>query len=549
MYFGKDILMISITRPFWLELNVPLGIVKQEYMKYLLYEKEFINSTDDAIKYLKSIIENLQKDLISWEKSNNARNVIIDLYTILDKCFRFYINQKKTRTMFVENNINPSVTTYEINRNMSLNTISAINLWLENSLIFQNLKTEYVKPKDPPIIDNKLFVDLYIYGLVSRSLTLLSLNKREKTRLFYEGVIINLIDNNVEPIELKKYIPETYFITQVTGNQRVFKLTKNEYKKADSSAFGIGFKNASDISFLLSLRLFETIKKYDLKNGERSLVAFKKNIFISLINRYSKGKVDGNAFFNAFVMNRERINKNKSDSDVCIWKLGVNKYRHEIRPFICLEDNTVFTSYCALVQARELWLTFFENGGMVYTDNDDELTEGLSKRNIELSKQLVQIIIEKLEMHCGKGILKTEVDYKRIFGQQKNDYGDYDIIYYAKEIKELFVIEAKFFSDSYNASSMVTDYQKLFKKNGYYDHCRKRCDLVLKHPQKIKEFIGVEGEIKVHFLFISSKPLQIDFTDKDGIVSFPCVSIFDKYLEGKLLSEDGKRIVRPTKTI
>ena len=549
MYFGKDILMISITRPFWLELNVPLGIVKQEYMKYLLYEKGFINSTDDAIKYLKSIIENLQKDLISWEKSNNARNVIIDLYTILDKCFRFYIDQKKTRTMFVENNINPSVTTYEINRNMSLNTISAINLWLENSLIFQNLKTEYVKPKDPPIIDNKLFVDLYIYGLVSRSLTLLSLNKREKTRLFYEGVIINLIDNNVEPIELKKYVPETYFITQVTGNQRVFKLTKNEYKKADSSAFGIGFKNASDISFLLSLRLFETIKKYDLKNGERSLVAFKKNNFISLINRYSKGKVDGNAFFNAFVMNRERINKNKSDSDVCIWKLGVNKYRHEIRPFICLEDNTVFTSYCALVQARELWLTFFENGGMVYTDNDDELTEGLSKRNIELSKQLVQIIIEKLEMHCGKGILKTEVDYKRIFGQQKNDYGDYDIIYYAKEIKELFVIEAKFFSDSYNASSMVTDYQKLFKKNGYYDHCRKRCDLVLKHPQKIKEFIGVEGEIKVHFLFISSKPLQIDFTDKDGIVSFPCVSIFDKYLEGKLLSEDGKRIVRPTKTI
>ena len=44
-------------------------------------------------------------------------------------------------------------------------------------------------------------------------------------------------------------------------------------------------------------------------------------------------------------------------------------------------------------------------------------------------------------MHCGKGILKTEVDYKRIFGQQKNDYGDYDIIYYAKEIKELFVID------------------------------------------------------------------------------------------------------------
>ena len=107
------------------------------------------------------------------------------------------------------------------------------------------------------------------------------------------------------------------------------------------------------------------------------------------------------------------------------------------------------------------------------------------------------------------------------------------------------MIEAKFFADSLNNSGIISDYEKMFRERGYYEHCRKRYDLVMAEPEKMKKFIGAEGNISTHFLFVSSKPLEIEFQDDDGIVSFPCLSIFDDYLEAKLLPDDGDIPVRP----
>ncbi|EXM40293.1 hypothetical protein RASY3_09460 [Ruminococcus albus SY3] len=548
MILKNENYMISMTRSFWLEMNIPLETVKQEYWKYLLHESIHYDNLHDAIKYLRDIILKIQDDLIEWEKSKNAKNVIIDLYTIFDKCFRFYINQKKDRIEFGNININPGET-YELNRNISLNVISAVNLWLDNILLFQNNDTNYITPSDPPKINNELFVDLYIYGLVSRNLSLLSLSNNKNIGLTFQGLKVDVMADSVEPIELIRYIPVTYFNTQITGNQSIFEVSKKDLKNADSSDFGVGFKETYGIEFIYSLRLFSTIMKYDLNNGKRSLIALSKTDFLKMIVEYSKGKMDSNSFYDTFVLDYNRINRNIRTKDTCIWKMGVNKFRHEIRPFICLNDNTIFTSYCALDQAIQLWLSYFSNGGMVYTNGNDGLTEGIEKRNIELSDKLINIIIDKLKAHYEKGFLQTEVEYKKIFGEMEINYGDYDVVYYVDETKELFLIESKFFSDSLTTSGYINDYEKLFEENGYYNHCRKRCDLVLKHPEKMKKYLGVEGNIKVHFLFISSKPLQIEFTDQDGIVSFPCISIFDKYLEGNLISEDGKRIIRPTITI
>lgn len=545
MFFKNDNYMITMTRPFWLEMNVPLETVKKEYLKYFLHESVYYENISEATDYLKEIINNIQCDLIKWEKKKNAKNVIIDLYTIFDKCFRFYIDQKRDRIEFVKYNINP-IETYEINRNMSLNVISAINLWLDNILLFQNNNTNFISPSATPEINNELFVDLYIYGLVSKNLSLLSLSSNKNIGFTFQGLKVDIKDDSIEPIELTRYIPVTYFNTQITGNQNIFKMNDEDYKNADSSDFGVGFKETYGMEFIYSLQLFSTIMKYDLDNGNRSAIALSKTTFLKLIDEYSKGKIDGNIFFDTFVLDYTKINNNLGTKDTCVWKMGVNKFRHEIRPFICLNDNTVFTSYCALDQAKQLWLSYFSNGGMIYTNNNDGLTEGLEKRNIELSDKLINIITDKLKVHYEKGFLQTEVEYKKIFGEMEINYGDYDVIYYVDETKELFLIESKFFSDSLNTSGYIRDYKKLFEENGYYDHCRRRCDLVLKYPEKMKKYLGIEGNIKVHFLFISSKPLQIEFTDHDGIVSFPCISIFDKYLEGKLISEDGNGIIRPT---
>ena len=67
---------------------------------------------------------------------------------------------------------------------------------------------------------------------------------------------------------------------------------------------------------------------------------------------------------------------------------------------------------------------------------------------------------------------------------------------------------------------MISDYEKLFRKDGYYDHCRARYDLVLREKEKMKAFLNVSDQEKIttHFLFVSSKPLEIEFQDNDGIV-------------------------------
>lgn len=51
----------------------------------------------------------------------------------------------------------------------------------------------------------------------------------------------------------------------------------------------------------------------------------------------------------------------------------------------------------------------------------------------------------------------------------------------------------------------------------------------------MKAFLNISSieNITARFLFVSSKPLEIEFQDDDGIVTFLCLSIFDKYIEGK----------------
>lgn len=47
-----------------------------------------------------------------------------------------------------------------------------------------------------------------------------------------------------------------------------------------------------------------------------------------------------------------------------------------------------------------------------------------------------------------------------------------------------------------------------------------------------------------HHLFISSKPLDVEFQDKDKMVTFLRVANFERYIEGKLEAEDDS-VLRP----
>ena len=89
----------------------------------------------------------------------------------------------------------------------------------------------------------------------------------------------------------------------------------------------------------------------------------------------------------------------------------------------------------------------------------------------------------------------------------------------------------------------------MFEPEGYYDHCRRRYDLVLSEPEKLKEFIGTNDKVSVHMLFLASKPIEMEFQDDDGIVTFLSLGIFEKYIEGKLISGETDEVMRPIKVL
>lgn len=532
---------IFMTRSYWLEMSISKVKVQKKYTEYFGRDDFVISDRKDAIVYLSNITGRIQSKLTNYMKSSNTCVLIKDLYKILDEAYHFYYRQKEARNELVKLNIQDGgiTDTFEENRNKSRNVIDSVNLWLENCLIFQeNVDKTYDSTSFE--LNQELFVEMYIYGLASQALSLISMSQKFGEKELYTGIEIHPKEDT--PMEMIKYHPVIYYNTALTGNQNVLN-NDTELAKADETDFGRGFKETYKVGFIDSLRIMSTLQKELLRNGQYAMTIINREQFIGEINRY--GVVDGEAFFEAFVLTKEKILSQLKKNDPIIWIMNSNKYRHEIRPFMCLDNDRIYVSHCAMEQTKHLWCSIYLNGGMCYSNNKDPLTRAIEKRNEELSDRLVALLRGKLRAHYNATIDEIDVSYDRIFGIKEIDYGDFDLVFYTKDTNELFLIEAKFFSDSLNNSGVISDHEKMFKENGYYEHCRRRYDLVMCEKDKIKSYLGVGSEVKAHFLFVSSKPLEIEFQDSDEIVAFPCLSIFDKYIDGKLLPETGDVPVRP----
>lgn len=537
-----------MTRPYWLELSIPQKVVNDTYRCYFGNDNLDISSRKKAIDFLLKITGRIQEKMVLQLQGETACYLLKDLYKILDEAFHFYIRQKEARKKLSELNIQDEsiLDVFEENRNKSCNVIDAVNLWIENAVLLNNnLGDCEDKSFD---VNNELFVEMYIYGLASQALSLISLSNKFGSQELYTGISVKPQDDI--PVTVVKYHPIVYFNTAMTGNQNIL-IEDKELASASKSIFGKGFFDTYGVDFIYSLRIMSTFQAEILSGGKYAMTVINKEEFISEIERYGQGCIDSQKFFDAFVLTKDKISSQKKKNEPIVWVMKTNKYRHELRPFICLDNNRVYVSYCAIEQAKHLWCSIFLNGGMSYSNAKDNLTSAIERKNEELSDRLVEILRTKLRAHYTPTIDEKDVKYDRIFGSKEIDYGDYDVVFYAQETKELYLIEAKFFSDSLNSSGVISDYEKLFKEKGYYDHCRARYDLVLSEKEKMKAFLNVSNNdnITAHFLFVSSKPLEIEFQDNEGIVTFPCLSIFDKYIEGKLLPEVGDVPVRPTHII
>ena len=537
------------TRPFWNCMSVPMKKVRKRYKKFFGAENAVIENSEDAIRILLNILTTIQNEMVDKLQSENSYDMFMKLYYIFDEVHFLYLREKEARGKLVSINVdNPSVVdTFIQNRNIMRNIIDACNIWIENCVLYQHDIDTMSKAKDRCFkMDVDLLIDLYLYGLASQGVSLLSLSENLGSQELYYGLTITPNDNT--PAEVLKYHPIIFFNTAIVGNQNI--LEDNPLTaQSNSTEFGKGFFKEYSVEFLLLLASTKGFHDDLLRSDEKSLTVISKEYFINLVEHYTNPKIDGEAFYNNFVLTKHKVKSQLKKKENIIWMIGTNKERFEIRPFIGLEDGNMLISYAAIEQAKHLWVSYFSNGGMCYTNVSDNLTEAMGRRNKELSDILVDRIRQVLNQYYTPKVNEKDVKYQRIFGEREINYGDFDVVYYAENTKELFLVEAKYFSDSLNSSGMVTDYKKLFEKDGYYDHCKRRYVLVLKEPNKVKEFIGVEGDIKIHLLFISSKPIELELQDKDKVVTFLSLGIFDKYIAGKLISDKDDSVVRPVKII
>lgn len=535
------------TRLFWRCMRVPTSKLENRFEFFFGERNLEINDYENAKNLLMNIVTTIQNEMVNRIQNANSYDMFMKLYYIFDEVHAFYLGEKEARVKLLELNINNSsvLSTFEENRNIVRNIIDACNIWIENCILYQHDIDTMSQARDRGFsMDIDLMIDMYLYGFASRGLSLLSLSQNVEQQLFY-GIKVTPKENS--PAELLKEHPIIFFNTALVGNQSVLSkvsLTAD----ANDTAFGKGFVKEYGVEFLLFLAAMRGFQKDILHGDEKALTVINKDYFISLVESYTKPRINGNRFYDSFVLSQAKIKNQLRKNENIVWRVGANKERLELRPFIGLEDGNVLISYGVLEQAIQLWVSYFANGGMCYSNVTDNLSKAMNERNQELSDILVTKIQEVLNKHYTPKFDDKDVKYQRIFGEREVDYGDFDVVYYTEETKELFLIEAKYFSDSLNSSGMVTDYKKLFEKGGYYDHCRRRYDLVLSEPENVKRFIGVQDEISVHLIFLSSKPIELEIQDADGVVTFLSLGIFEKYIEGKLITEDDS-IVRPVKKI
>jgi hypothetical protein len=533
----------------WKALEISDTLIRRKFVEIFGDRERILTNRQESIDLVEPILVSLQTKFCDWICREKTQIVIKELYKVLDRCYIFYYKEKKDRVKREKENIrcNAVDELLEMNRNIARNVIDSTNIWIENTILLQSPKKEEVIFWQNSYLNDELFVDLYIYGLLSQVKSLLCLSaKFEPKELFYG---LRITPNEDIPAEIKRDSPIIYNNSYIGGNQNVFS-QDNELLKANNTVFGVGFKKAYGGEFLLFLGVMDYFQKKIQAIVEIGGIIIPKCQFTEMLQKATNFVVKEEFITDNFMLTREGVKKQLKKNDSIIWTMGTNKIRHELNPFLYLESDQVMISHCALRQSIELWVSIMKNGGMCYSNIKDDLTAAMGKKNKELSSNLVNQLRKILQNHYEPTFDEIDVKYKRIYGRRKIDYGDFDLIFYSEEINELFLIEAKFFSDSLTSSGLVTDYEKLFRKDGYYDRCRRRYDLVMKEPEILKTFVGIEGSVNTHFLFVSSKHLEIELQDKERIVTFLCIQNLENYLEGRFLDiADDSIVVRPTMMI
>lgn len=531
---------VFTTRSIWLELGIPKETLSTQIASIFGYTNETLDY-EKGIECLGVAVNKLQHELIERFKKSERDDELGKLLTVHHHIYQFYEHEKRTRAKLIKYDTGQNVfDTFLTNRNICRNIIDATNLWIENALLLAPKVTD--EPETYYIeLDTSLVITMFLYGAASQSLTLLKLTPPIFNHKKYHGLRID-VENEI-PIQAIKTNPTLYDSPLLSGNQTY--LVKSKEVLSESSTVAMAFQEVYGVTLLEFLGILLYTKDDPSILDNCPFYTLNAVDFATYVSEVTAHSVDSQRFIKSFVLDSAKVESQLGENEPIIWRMNTNYYRFEIRPFLQI-GQTVYISKTAMAQSLEAWMGFLSGGNSCYSNVTDRICEAIEIYSQLLSKRLVEWLKSELTSRYKNCFIDTEVQYDEIFGRREIDYGDFDIVFYAKDTNELFLIEAKYFSDSLSGSAHVNDYKKLFKVDGYYGRCRRRYELVINDSVAMKSFI-MAGDIpiKAHFLFVSSKPLEIDFQDPDGIVTFLSMRNFGRYLEGKLESTDGKEIMRP----
>ncbi|PRS27643.1 hypothetical protein C6X99_16995 [Bacillus pumilus] len=507
--------------------------MQKKFTEYFGEEKRICNRKE-SIGILDEIIKEVQSKMKSRMEKTGAEILINQLQNMFSKIYQIYIEQKKVRANLKLKNIRDgaALEIYEINKQISKNLIDGISVWIENALLYQSFNTRENNQKEGFDID--LFIDVYIYGVVSMNFSLLHMSefKQFGTQEFFCG--LDITPQEDIPIQAFRDDLVIYHNPLITGNQSNL-FSDEDFKNANSMEIGIQFKKKHGISFLSYMAVLYGLSEHNLKKY------IKKDEFIKIIDDLGIKDVTGEIIYNEFLLTKENVITHLKSNDEYIWTVETNENRLSLKPFIQINSGNILTNRQLLDKSMHTWISYLLNGGSIYVKNpQDELLKAFQSRNERLGERLVELLRNTLRENYNSIFDEIEVPYTMIWGKKEINYGDFDLMFYSEEAKELFLIEAKYICDSLNAAGMVSDYDKMFRDKGYHFKCRRRYELVINESETLKKFISIDGEINVHFLFVTSKPLDIKLQDKDDIVTFISLETFESYISGKYESENWR---------
>ena len=176
---GAETMFLFQTRSFWKIMNIPHAVISKKYKEYFGEDKE-ITDRKEAISILRGITENIQNKMVFRIKNEDTYAMLFKLHYIFDEVHSLYLIEKKERLEIVKQNVDATELLDEFIKNSQIerNIIDACNIWIENCILLQHdVNIKNVNIKKQFVMDNELIIDMFLYGLISRSISLLSLSK------------------------------------------------------------------------------------------------------------------------------------------------------------------------------------------------------------------------------------------------------------------------------------------------------------------------------------------------------------------------------------